>query len=191
MILESFWANPEVFFQSFPFGAEGTEEMLDFGRMVACGGTIADRSEGRVRTGSHPGRAAVKYDVSEEDKRRLVRLSSRICELLLAAGAREVMTGIYGLPRMTSMAEVRQHLDPKRIRTKQLMIVYSSHPQGTLRMGSNPKESAVDNTGRLYGTEGLHVMDASVFPDVLGVNPQVTVMSLSLLLADRLAASLA
>jgi choline dehydrogenase-like flavoprotein len=186
MILESFWATPEVFFQSFPFGHEGLQKMLDFRRVVGCGGTIADRSEGQVKLGTQPGRAKVHYNVGDEDKERLVRLAARISELLLAAGASDVMSGIYGVPALNSMDEVREHLRPEAVRTKQLMMIYSSHPQGTLRMGTDPKRSAVDCSGRLYGTEGLYVMDASVFPDVLGVNPQITVMSLSLLLAQSL-----
>ncbi|MEE2828316.1 MAG: GMC family oxidoreductase [Myxococcota bacterium] len=190
MIIESFWAGPELFFQSFPFGEDGTRKLLDFRKMVACGGTIADSSEGRVTTGPQPGRAQVSYQVGEEDKNRLVRLSRRICRLLLAAGARELMTGIYGVPPISTLDEVEAWLNPEQIRVKQLMVVYSSHPQGTLRMGGDPQHSAVDCMGRPYGVEGLHVMDASVFPDVLGVNPQVTVMSLSLLLAQRLAQTL-
>jgi len=186
MIIESFWATPEVFFQCFPFGQEGLQKMLDFRRTVGCGGTISDHSEGRVLAGAKPGRAKVQYEVGEEDKRRLIRLASRICELLLAAGATDVMSGLYGVPPLSSMDAVRQHLNPETVRTKQLMVVYSSHPQGTLRMGTDPKRSAVDCSGRLYGSEGLYVMDASVFPDVLGVNPQITVMSMSLLLAERL-----
>jgi choline dehydrogenase-like flavoprotein len=67
------------------------------------------------------------------------------------------------------------------------MAVYSSHPHGSVRMSSDPTLGAVDCTGAVYGTKGLFVMDGSVFPDVLGVNPQVTIMAMSSLLADRLA----
>jgi choline dehydrogenase-like flavoprotein len=186
MILESFWATPEVFYQSYPFGQNGLQKMLDVRRLVACGGTIADQSGGKVSAGTKPGRAKVQYEVGEEDKQRLVRLTARICELLLAAGATGLMSGIRGVPPIDSMEDVRRHINPQSLRVKQLKQVYSSHPQGTLRMGSDPKHSAVDCSGRLYGSEGIYVMDASVFPDVLGVNPQITVMAMSLLLAERL-----
>lgn len=187
MILESFWATPEVFFQSYPFGDEGLHAMLNARNLVACGGTIADQSEGRVTPGVEPSRAKVQYDVGEEDKQRLVRLAARICELLLAAGATGLMSGVHGVPAIESMDDVRAHLNPQTLRVKQLKQVYSSHPQGTLRMGADPNHSAVDCSGRVYGTSGLYVMDSSVFPDVLGVNPQITVMAMSLLLAGRLA----
>lgn len=44
----------------------------------------------------------------------------------------------------------------------------------------------VDTDLRLIGSERIHVCDASVLLDSPGVNPQVTLMALSLRLADRL-----
>ena len=90
----------------------------------------------------------------------------------------------------SSRAEADRHLVPDRITQKDLMAVYSSHPHGSTRMSGDPELGAVDCRGALYGTEGLYVMDGSVLPDVLGVNPQVTIMALSSLLADGLAAEL-
>lgn len=186
MLLETFWATPEVYWLYFPLGFEGTAKMLDYRGMVALGGTISDTSEGSIRPMSKPGKVRISYSVNEEDKARLVRLQRRVCELLLEAGASELSTGIYGVPPIHSMADVDTWLQPDTIRTKQMQAVYASHPQGTCRMGTDPAVSAVDCEGRLYGTKGLYVMDASVFPDVLGVNPQVTIMSLALRMAERL-----
>ena len=50
---------------------------------------------------------------------------------------------------------------------------------GTCRMGTTPKKSVVDPTGKVWGTEGLYVADASVFPSASGVNPMVTNMAIS------------
>jgi len=36
----------------------------------------------------------------------------------------------------------------------------------------------VDSQGRVWGTEGLYVADASVFPSASGVNPMVTNMGI-------------
>ena len=190
MMLESFWVTPEVYYMSFPFGSEGTDALLDLRSMVALGGVIADASEGTVRPGSEPGKARVSYDLLDEDKNRLVRLQRRVTELMLAGGAREVRTAFFGVPPITSMDEARRLLDESRILVKHLGNVYSSHPQGSVRMGSDPQVSAVDSRGKLHGHEGLYVMDASIFPDVLGVNPQVTIIALSLMLSERLAADL-
>ena len=46
-------------------------------------------------------------------------------------------------------------------------------------MSAVEKEGVVDPTGRVWGTEGLYVADASVFPSASGVNPMVTNMAIS------------
>jgi choline dehydrogenase-like flavoprotein len=45
----------------------------------------------------------------------------------------------------------------------------------------------VDADGKVHDTAGLYVMDGSLFPTTLGVNPQVTIMSVALALSRRLA----
>ena len=66
---------------------------------------------------------------------------------------------------------------------------YAAHPHGTCRMGpaTGPHAGVVDGDGKVRGVEGLYAMDGSIFPSTLGVNPQVTIMSLALALARRLA----
>ena len=186
LILESFWATPEVFYLSFPFGRDGASGMLDFSRMAALGGVITDRSEGSVRATSTPGKAKVSYSLVDEDRARLVLIQRYSAELMFAAGAREVRAAVYGVPTITSVEEARRWLDPDTVRLKQLMAVYSSHPHGTARMNGDPESGAVDCRGQVHGVDGLYVMDGSIFPDVLGVNPQVTIMALASYLADQL-----
>ena len=57
---------------------------------------------------------------------------------------------------------------------------------GTCRMGSDPKTSVVGPDFAVHGAKGLYVMDASVFPTNLGVNPQHAIMSMAMLGAERL-----
>lgn len=50
---------------------------------------------------------------------------------------------------------------------------------GSNRMSTRPQDGVVDPSGRVWGTEGLFVADASVFPSASGVNPMITNMALS------------
>lgn len=190
VMLESFWATPEVFYMSFPFGHDGVQGMVDFARMTALGGIVADTSEGSVKPTGTPGRARVRYEVNDDDRRKLVLAQLRSTQILLAAGADSVRVGVYGLPEITTPDQAERWLDPDSIRLKQLMAVYSSHPHGTARMGEDPAKAAVDSWGKVHGAEGVWVMDGSLFPEVLGVNPQVTIMAMASMHAEKLAAEL-
>ncbi len=63
-----------------------------------------------------------------------------------------------------------------------------SHAVGTCRMGSERDgEAVVDNTGAVFGVDGLWVADASVFPDIPRAATQVPVMAV----AGRIASGIA
>ena len=61
----------------------------------------------------------------------------------------------------------------------------NAHVIGTCRMGTNPRDAVVDPECRAFDVRNLYVMDNSVFPTALGVNPALTIMALSLRTADR------
>jgi len=62
------------------------------------------------------------------------------------------------------------------------------HHMGTTRMGTDPKTSVTDADCRLHGLDNLWVAGSSVFPTAGWSNPTLTILALSLRLADRLAA---
>jgi choline dehydrogenase-like flavoprotein len=59
------------------------------------------------------------------------------------------------------------------------------HYSGSCSMGRDP-EYPVDPRFKLRGIDGLRVCDASVFPRILGCNPQTTIMMLAMRLGDWL-----
>jgi choline dehydrogenase-like flavoprotein len=54
-------------------------------------------------------------------------------------------------------------------------------------MGTDPRASVVGLDFQTHEARGLYVLDSSVFPSNLGVNPQLTVMAMARLAASRLA----
>jgi cholesterol oxidase len=61
------------------------------------------------------------------------------------------------------------------------------HPLGGCPMADDPSAGVVDDLGRVHGYPGLHVLDGSIVPTALGVNPSKTIAAL----AERGAAKLA
>ena len=60
-----------------------------------------------------------------------------------------------------------------------------NHPLGTCRMGSSPDEGAVvDGELRVFGVEGLRVVDASIMPDQIGGNINAPVIMMAEIAAD-------
>jgi hypothetical protein len=63
---------------------------------------------------------------------------------------------------------------------------YASHPLGGCRMAESPDLGVVDDSGAVYGYEGLFCIDSSIIPTSLGVNPSLTIAAVSERCADAL-----
>ena len=60
----------------------------------------------------------------------------------------------------------------------------SHHISGTCKMGPvSDRMAVVDQHGRVYGTEGLRVADASIMPDCIRANTNAT----SIMIGERVA----
>ena len=55
---------------------------------------------------------------------------------------------------------------------------------GSTRMGDDPGNSVTDAQGRVHGIENLYVAGSSLFPSAAAANPTLTIVALSLRLAD-------
>ena len=70
--------------------------------------------------------------------------------------------------------------------TDNLFQGHNWHPMGTLKMGSSPANGVVDSNLQLFGSEGVFVADASVFPSGSNGNPTFTAIALGLRLSSHL-----
>lgn len=60
-----------------------------------------------------------------------------------------------------------------------------AHVIGTARMGLSGDDAVVNRDGRAFDVPNLYICDNSVFPSALSVNPALTIMALSLRVADK------
>jgi choline dehydrogenase-like flavoprotein len=134
------------------------------------------------------GRPVVTYNLNDADVARLKRGVELLARVFFAAGARAVIGPVHGFDELRSMADV-DRLAAAHVRASDFTLS-AHHPLGTARMGRDPASSVVGADHQLHGGPGLYVVDGSVVPTSLGVNPQVTIMSLATRAADLLAARL-
>ncbi len=60
------------------------------------------------------------------------------------------------------------------------------HPTSTCRMGASAADSVVDNRGRVFGLEGLRVVDASIFPTVTSGNTNAATIMVARKMGDAI-----
>lgn len=140
---------------------------------------IADRPSGRVLGRD---RTVLRYDLDPRDAGRLMTAVRAMGELLFAAGAQEVLTGIPTAPRARSLAELSALLDGVSARRLHLSAF---HPTGTVAAGSDPHRCPADGEGRLRGVHGVLIADGSLLPSCPEVNPQLSIMAAALGVAER------
>jgi len=149
---------------------------------------VRDREPGRVRV-DREGAALVAYAVRGADRAMCVRAIVETAKVHLAAGAREVRTFHTRPLVLEPGGDVDAFADAvaRRGVAANTVGMFSAHQMGTAGMGS-ARESVTDPDGAVRGVRGLHVADASAFPNASGVNPMLTVMALARRNAQRMLA---
>jgi choline dehydrogenase-like flavoprotein len=160
--------------------------LTGYGHLAIWGVEVRARAEGRVRRGPFGG-TSIHFDLTDEDVRTMKLGIKRLVQLMFAAGAREVLPGVHGLPdRISSPDEIEKIFalpdDPR------LVHFIAAHLFGTARLGPDAASGVVGPELEAHDLPGLYVFDSSVFPSNIGVNPQHTISAVSWLAAERLAA---
>ena len=168
------------------FGSAHRELMRSYRNIAALLVLLHDRSSGRV-TVNRQGNPVIRYRLSRTDRASLIEGLIHGAQLLFAAGAKEIT-----LP-YTRRIIIEQESDLEVIRRHGIVendiLIASSHPQGTLRMGSDPRWAVVDSYGEAHAVNGLFVVDASLFPTSIGVPPMLTIAATADRIARRLASN--
>lgn len=151
---------------------------------MAIDGFLIDETGGSV-TLDRDGRIRVSYDISPSVWEALREASKTMARIQLAAGATAVYSPHEEPVIVRSEAEVAK-LDgapwvPARVG------LFSTQVMGGCPMGRDPGKSIVNSQLRHHQLENLFVVDGSVFPTSLGVNPQSTICALAHRAAEHIA----
>lgn len=159
-------------------------EVMEHYRNIACFGLmVEDATMGRIARwfGDSP---FVWYNINHADMPKYKKGYAFLAEAFFEAGAKKVYPGIHTLPMVTREQGAKAIWD-LNLRSKDLDL-QAFHPLGTCQMGADPRNSVVDGMGRVYGVDNVFIVDGSIFPTSLGVNPMVTIMAAATKIADNI-----
>lgn len=176
---------PGVLAATMPgIGPEHVARARQISQLGVFGGLIHDEGGGTVHRLPGSREPIVTYRMDPKDKAKVAPLMRLMADIWFAAGAKEVFLPVLGLGGVT----------PDRMKTLALEKVKgrdlecgSQHPLGTCRMGTSKNSAVVDEWGECFDLPGCTIADGSVVPTSLGVNPQLTIMTMALRIARHLA----
>ena len=144
------------------------------------GGTV------RLKDGAYS-RLSFNYELGPANWEAFREACKEMARVQFAAGAKKVLSLHYD-PVVLESPDDLDRLD--RASWEKLKVrVTTAHQMGGCPMGKDPNTSVVDSTLKFHGMDNLFVVDGSVFPTSLGVNPQESIMGISRLAAQFVAAA--
>ncbi len=150
-----------------------------YDHVASFGVLLKDSSCGTIR--SYPIYGPwLHYDLPKQDFLNLIEAARFLGLTYLAAGAKKVLMPFTTQNNEFSDYDVLKTFDFSSVKPAQINAM-GFHPLGTCGM-----ERVVDSNLKLYGSQRIFVADGSVVPTSLGVNPQITIMSLALRLAEQI-----
>jgi choline dehydrogenase-like flavoprotein len=140
------------------------------------GGTVSERGGGRL---------SFSYERTPALAEAMREAMKAMARIQLAAGAGEVATFHEPPLRLRSERDVAA-IDEAALDANRCSL-FTAHQMGGAPMGEDPETALVDSRLKHHHLDNLYVMDGSVFPTSLGVNPQVSILGLVSLAASALA----
>ena len=132
------------------------------------GGTVGLREDGRIQ---------LDYPIGAHLQECFREAHYRMAQVELEAGVKKAVTLHVDKVEIESKSDLGKLKDAQYGALKH--AIFSAHQMGGCAMGGNRELSVVDSTLRYYGLDNLFVVDGSVFPTALGVNPSQTIYGLA------------
>ncbi len=184
LLLDAIQDPVEASFQAEPgTGKPYMSYMSKYRNTVRLITLIHDQNVGEVNWKN--GTKEIKYFVDDADFEIMKEGLKTNARVLFAAGAQQLYIPTSQKLTIDSVDQIDAVIDglnnePARYR-------YTSfHPQGTCRMGADPKTTVVSPMGETHEVKNLYIVDASLLPTSIGYNPSETVYALAHYISDQI-----
>ncbi len=169
---------------AIPFiGEKFSTAMSNFDKIASFGVMVEDDPSGRVLSLNH--KPFIFYWLKKRELKLLKFGTEIIIRIFLEAGADEVYPMIRNCKPIRTWGDFSNFLKSNFLPSD--YIISAFHPLGTCRMGTSPSNSVVDMNHKVWDIENLFIVDGSVVPTSIGVNPQITIMALATRAAEKIA----
>ena len=127
------------------------------------------------------GQSEVAYELSSQDKVRMIRGIETAVKVMFKAGAKKVAIPSVELgTKAFYESEEEMLLDLKKLELiPNKTILTSAHMQGSNKMGV-----VVDHEFKFKGLDNLYIVDGSVFPTSVGANPMQSIYTWAKIFSD-------
>jgi choline dehydrogenase-like flavoprotein len=187
--LVSGFAHPGAAAAMLPgMGTDHDELMQSYASASCVIAMLHDHTSGRVRQ-RDAGRLRIDYTLDRSDQAQLGLGLRKAGELLLAAGARQVVIPL-GQPVVCTSPDQLEAITPAAVRRSPPALT-AVHPMSTLPMGADPRTSVCNGSGRVHAMNNLWVADGSLYPTSIGGPPQLGIYTLAYRVARGIAETFA
>jgi len=188
-LLEGLPMHPSLFFPFFPNNNDNFEDFIkSYNYWSGSIVLTSDKSSGSI-INKNP-QHLWDYNLNDFDHSNLLHGLENLVRANYLAGAEEIM--VAASPTMhwkkSSNVNIEDFINKIRaIKNEPFRILLgSAHQMGTARINPNPEQGVVGLDGKVHGLENVYIVDASTFPRCSGVNPMISIQSMSHFLMSKI-----
>jgi choline dehydrogenase-like flavoprotein len=188
-LLEGLPMHPSLFFPFFPNNLDSFSEFIkSYNNWSGSIVLTSDTSSGSI-INKYP-QHLWDYKLNDFDHTNLIHGIVSLVKANYLAGAEEIM--VASSPTMhwkkSSNESIEEFINKVELIKNEpyRMLLGSAHQMGTARINPNPEHGVVDLDGKVHGLDNVYIVDASTFPRCSGVNPMISIQSMSHFLMSKI-----
>ena len=188
-LLEGLPMHPSLFFPFFPNNKDNYKDFIEsYNNWSGSIVLTSDTSSGNI-INKNP-QHLWNYTLNDFDHENLIHGIVNLVKANYLANAEEIM--VAAIPTLhwkkSSGENIEEFINKiKKIKNEPYrMLLGSAHQMGTARIHPDPGEGVVDLNGKVHGLNNVYIVDASTFPRCSGVNPMISIQSMSHFLISKI-----